>query len=527
MIFGMCTWTEACRIRGKVSRNLLYWKKNLPKEKCVRSEIDKSSNDYQTRSCVARSMEKWAKPLRIERNKTGKTRSHNSTVLEDWEECTSLILQMRSSRMIFCKKKRWESGKDPWHQPCRAREWFTLAPRRWKESRKLKSGISWIHKTTTGSSPPTKHEDYIAGKGFRWPITMCRKFIPMPQAMKIPDAKAAVDKEWKKLETIPAWNMEKVKKQEGGHCRSTKRQNRKSTLLNCDGHMPPKKRWGRTKITEAYWPSRTPWWHCERRLWSLRSFYWTGLVCVSNDCRKSNGCYCEITWLWRTSSWRSICLYPSKIGGRSRIAQSSKVRISRYMDTSFMTHKWPKSWANIEDPVVLLERNLYGHSQAGLSWEKTFRGRSSWSLDGKKYQIGNVCLFNRKQGSFLSENVDDMKMHGKEAEYGSHVEQIDEKRWFWRTKYFWDVLNVNANRMNLKNTQRCLNHIFLQEQLKSYQDVESLTQQRWHGLMIWKDMLENALSDAAKWWEKDRAVIQSFKSLFGWLLILNRNKLNQ
>ena len=36
-------------------------------------------------------------------------------------------------------------------------------------------------------------------------------FIPVPQAMKIPDAKAAADKEWKKLETIPAWQMEKVK----------------------------------------------------------------------------------------------------------------------------------------------------------------------------------------------------------------------------------------------------------------------------------------------------------------------------
>ena len=29
----------------------------------------------------------------------------------------------------------------------------------------------------------------------------------MPQAMKIPDAMAAVDKEWKKLETIPAWDL--------------------------------------------------------------------------------------------------------------------------------------------------------------------------------------------------------------------------------------------------------------------------------------------------------------------------------
>ena len=33
----------------------------------------------------------------------------------------------------------------------------------------------------------------------------------MPQAMKIPVAKAAVDKEWEKLEKISAWNLTKVK----------------------------------------------------------------------------------------------------------------------------------------------------------------------------------------------------------------------------------------------------------------------------------------------------------------------------
>ena len=33
----------------------------------------------------------------------------------------------------------------------------------------------------------------------------------MPQAMKIPDAKAAVYKEWKKLETVPAWQLDKMK----------------------------------------------------------------------------------------------------------------------------------------------------------------------------------------------------------------------------------------------------------------------------------------------------------------------------
>ena len=40
---------------------------------------------------------------------------------------------------------------------------------------------------------------------------LVHKFIPMPQAIKIPDAKAAVDKEWKKLETIPAWKLERVR----------------------------------------------------------------------------------------------------------------------------------------------------------------------------------------------------------------------------------------------------------------------------------------------------------------------------
>ena len=35
-------------------------------------------------------------------------------------------------------------------------------------------------------------------------------------------------------------------------------------------------------------------------------------------------------------------------------------------------HKWPKSWSSMEDPVVPLERNLYGHPLTGLSWERQF-----------------------------------------------------------------------------------------------------------------------------------------------------------
>ena len=55
-----------------------------------------------------------------------------------------------------------------------------------------------------GESLPNHHEDHIAGKGHNslQHYNLVHKFIPMPQAMKIPAAKAAVDKEWEKLEKI-------------------------------------------------------------------------------------------------------------------------------------------------------------------------------------------------------------------------------------------------------------------------------------------------------------------------------------
>ena len=40
---------------------------------------------------------------------------------------------------------------------------------------------------------------------------LVHKFIPVRQAMKIPAAKAAVDKEWEKIEKIPAWDLTKVR----------------------------------------------------------------------------------------------------------------------------------------------------------------------------------------------------------------------------------------------------------------------------------------------------------------------------
>ena len=64
-----------------------------------------------------------------------------------------------------------------------------------------------------GESLPNHHEDHIAGTedNSLQHYNLVHKFIPMPQAMKIPAAKEAVDKEWEKLEKIQAWDLTKVR----------------------------------------------------------------------------------------------------------------------------------------------------------------------------------------------------------------------------------------------------------------------------------------------------------------------------
>ena len=57
------------------------------------------------------------------------------------------------------------------------------------------------------------HEDHFAGRGSNslQHYNLVHKVIPMRQAMKIPAAKAAVDKEWEKFEKIPPWDITKVR----------------------------------------------------------------------------------------------------------------------------------------------------------------------------------------------------------------------------------------------------------------------------------------------------------------------------
>ena len=67
-------------------------------------------------------------------------------------------------------------------------------------------------------SLPNHHEGHITGKedNSLQHYNLVHKFIPMPQAMKIPAEKAAVVKQCEKLQKIQAWDLTKVRSKKRG-----------------------------------------------------------------------------------------------------------------------------------------------------------------------------------------------------------------------------------------------------------------------------------------------------------------------
>ena len=112
--------------KRSVSNSLKGFTKIIILKKNLTSDICGLGGDLQTFSRLPDQImysqmyvRKLVKPLRIEKYKNGKTRSKNSTMLEDWEEFTLLILMTKITKKL--SKMRGEYWKDLWRHPCRAK----------------------------------------------------------------------------------------------------------------------------------------------------------------------------------------------------------------------------------------------------------------------------------------------------------------------------------------------------------------------------------------------------------------------
>ena len=95
-------------------------------------------------------------------------------------------------------------------------------------------------------------------------------------------------------------------------------------------------------------------------------------------------------------------------------------------------HKWPKSWSSTEDPVVPLQRNLYGHPLAGLLWERQLE-KVLLNYGWEKVPNWEWLFANREKGLCLSVYVGRCKTGWEETEHQSDVESTYERRRFGRT----------------------------------------------------------------------------------------------
>ena len=206
-------------------------------------------------------------------------------------------------------------------------------------------------------------------------IKIWYKIFPMPQAMKIPAAKAAVDNEWKKLEKIPAWDLTKVRNKS----EAIDEARTKGAIVHCASLMDicQERRIG-DKAPKLQRLSCTPRRHCERRFWIFCSIHWTRIISISNDGSKSHGYEIQTARVRRTSSWRSICLYPEKNGRCSKIIENSKIGMSRHLDSSTTT-----KMAKI--------RVQYGRSSRS-SWTTSVRSSFGRTIMGKAIWESPILL---------------------------------------------------------------------------------------------------------------------------------------
>ena len=179
----------------------------------VREETDKKAANVQARSFMARTLEEIGKNAKLkerhkwsdEQPKLDNARSLRGIHFIDPED-------KEFKETIKNARKKLETPMAP-AMPCKASKTCKHGVTRGKTN-ETKSKLACILEASEstrlrmGESLPNHHEDHIAGRGDNslQQHNMVHKFIPMPQAMKIPAAKAAVDKEWEKHEKIPAWH---------------------------------------------------------------------------------------------------------------------------------------------------------------------------------------------------------------------------------------------------------------------------------------------------------------------------------
>ena len=154
---------------------------------------------------------------KAKQNKSGLSRNRSSIIPDNYVVSSSVNLRMKNSDTLSKNARRKLEVPMPAAMPCK-----TLINSRGETCRsigKSKTKYACFVDADFCTRPRLEgaghkpHQDHITAKGMN-PLnhySLVHEFIPMPQALKIPKAKTAVETVWEKLEKIPAWQLTKVR----------------------------------------------------------------------------------------------------------------------------------------------------------------------------------------------------------------------------------------------------------------------------------------------------------------------------
>ena len=222
-----------------------------------------------------------------------------------------------------------------------------------------------------GESFPTHHEDHIAGKGCN-SLNYFNLVNNFSHASSDENScsKGSSGHGMGKMEKFSAWNLIKVR---------SKREVSDEA---------------RTKGAKVHFASLMEMCHLKNAELEAKHHKYKGRVVLRGDIVKDDsGSYAVFTEQGSSASQMT----PAKImdiisrlpgcNGQEADAVSAYTQVKMEDAPKLLTipesecpdswirlprHKWPKSWSSMEDPVVPLERNLYGHLLAGLLCERQF-----------------------------------------------------------------------------------------------------------------------------------------------------------
>ena len=172
-------------------------------------------------------------------------------------------------------------------------------------------------------------------------------------------------------------------------------------------------------------------------------------------------------------------------------------------------HKWPKSWSNMEDPVVPLERNLYGHPLAGLSWERQVEKillKHGWE------KVPNwECLFvHREKGLFLSVYVDHIKLAGKQQNLEPMWKLLNKEVDLGEPTSFLDYVYLGCTQRQCEISKDIVDNYrtMFESRISAEREQKNSHSLKifvfLHGLMIWRVMQRNEWSDIVSWLTRRR-----------------------